>query len=772
MSEGNSKFLTPEKAKSFYCFFGVSILSFLLRFPAFFIQTMIFYMFQDRDMSRAQALLDGKMIFFGPELTGGGNLPGPFYYFLLSPPIWLGLGWMGAWYWMFVLIAAGAVCGWYFIRSKYDSVTASVWLLIFSFLQPIHHLTITFFNPSFNILFLVLANILTVLAFTSEKQKVRDRSILFAFLISGLIIQIHYSGITHLLALLFLLAMAAKLRLPKPAIRKTVQGIGIFLLTLSPFLFWQIFAHFNIYLGQAQSYVGSTAGSIPSLLSYFKISTSAIQFIILCFQKLYLVLPVIFLIGIFLRYLFFSKSSAESSSLQTPEDAKNQSMLKVLLAISAFNFIPFSFYFFVPQGSRYGAPFAITMSFLAVVFIRKIFNSAEKWKKFNYAAIVALAVMVGFICYWNLYRNQVIQKYFLSVLVMILVLTAVLYWRQKRTLIPLFSFLLIAILSQTQGLVQAKLVKGIHSEGNMPVYWQWNLIWPQIYKRTGWGVEEALARTFFINHQREQSPRQAYLHFVKNLTYEANPLAKMPDGYFVTIDKPQGQDLKEWMINESIQKEIKEALISGDIVIGKYDKMARVSVAPYFVINKKQLPAYFHSAGWGYASLPEENILQSIKEPNGAIKLQQSKYLFKWNDCPDHHRYCDAGMIVDVKSDERGQYSFDVLAVGLALSQSSKWISPTWTQAWVNPYLDVTCGSETKRFQLATSVGYNRQYVGVDKFFQFPMVNNSILLPLNRHFEMTCQSNVSEMTAGFDNSLVEREYDSVTIPGHKQTLKF
>ena len=771
MQESNSSltFIKSEKSRNVFRFLGISSLSFLLRYPGFFIQGLVFYIFQDRDISRTQELLSGKMIFFGPELTGGGNLPGPFYYFLLSPAVALGLDWVNTWYWMFILMAMGGVCGWYFIRAQYDSVTATIWLLLFSFLQPIQHLINTFFNPSFSILFLVLANVLTLKSFADPRKEVRNRSILFSFFICALIIQIHYSGITQLFAILFLALASEKLGLPSPDRKKMIQGFGIFLLTLSPFFIWQVLSKFNIYLGQPQSYVGSTSGSIPSLLAYFKISTSFSQFMLLCLQKLFLVLPIIFLIGlIYKAFIFKLPNLEETKSDETSKD----SLFKVLLTISVFNFIPFSFYFFVPQGSRYGAPFAISMSFLAIVVVTKIFSSEVKWKKFNSFGLIAWLIMLGFILYWGILKVPVLLGYYSTGLVLILLSAAVLYWKKAKNNLPLLSFILIGLLAQTQGFVQARLAKSIHAEGNMPVYWQWKAIWPRIYLMTGWSKEEAFARTYFINHQREQSARRAYDYFVNGLNFKSNKMNKKPDGFFVSIDKKPGLDLKEWMLTEPIQQELKEALISGDIVIGKYEMGAKVTVAPYFVVNKVKLPEYFHSAGWGYNSFPEQDLLRKISAPSGAIQLAESKFLFKWNDCPDHHQFCDSGMIVDLKSSEKGNYSLDVLAIGLALSQSSKWISPTWTQAWISPFLEVTCGQKKQRFEIASSVGYNRKYIGVDKYFQFPMVNNSFLLPHRRHFEFECSTKVSEIAAGYKSSLIEREYDSVEIPGHEETIKF
>jgi hypothetical protein len=69
-----------------------------------------FTIFQVRDFSRAMELVRGHPIFFGPEGTGGGILPGPLYSLLLAIPLGLGGGWWTVWILMSLCASYANVC--------------------------------------------------------------------------------------------------------------------------------------------------------------------------------------------------------------------------------------------------------------------------------------------------------------------------------------------------------------------------------------------------------------------------------------------------------------------------------------------------------------------------------------------------------------------------------------------------------------------------------------------------------------------------------------
>ena len=753
-------------------FMGLMFLSMILQYPPYFSPIAVFYVFQERDILRAQELLNGNFIFFGPELTGGGNLPGPFYYFLLSPSLLFGLEWVGAWTWMFILLSLGGVLGWYFFRSKYNTLTAFLWLILYSLALPTILLTQVFLNPSFSILFIVLINIYTLKAFGENSQVKRNRAFILACFFVGLAIQLHYSSLPYLFSLILLQIFAKKLKIFSVDLKKFYLGLGVFGLTLAPFLIWQFFKKFKIELGQLLPYGGTVTNALPSLFSHFKTSldTTISQFLFLAVQKLFLVIPAIFLIFAVLQLIFSGEKKEPTDRHFIKTD--NSVLIKILSVCLFFSFIPFSFYFFVPQGSRYGAQFSITISFLAVVIYDKFQTSKAKLKYFN---LISLFVLIGtcifiFFADFTYYSNEVIK-----ILILFFSLLLIAYFHRNKMQVNnsaiLLSFILTGCLALAQANIQNRVRYQIHKGNNAPAYAHWKKIWIKILNDTGWSYSEAIQRIYFINHHIEQSPKMAYELLVKSHSKKQAQLSILPDGYFVSIVKPVGQETLKWLIEQPIQEEIRTGLLSGDIIIGEHDTNSNVLVAPYFVVNKKSLPSHFHNTGLGYRKLPEENLLRSFEDSVGVKKIADNEYLFKWNECLDKHHYCDTGVIARVTKEQSNVYRFDIKVVGLPLSQSSLWISPGWTQAWIGPYLEIKCGETTKLVKIASSIGYNHKYLGLDSFFKYQLTNNSLLAPFKRSFEVQCKGLLSEISIGRESSSVEQVTGLINLPKQKLTIK-
>lgn len=85
---------------------------------------MLFTIFQERDLERARQMAKGEWIFFGPELSGGGHLPGAFYYYINAIPIWLGFDWEGAWVLNLLVAALTFALVWWGFR-KFLSVESA-----------------------------------------------------------------------------------------------------------------------------------------------------------------------------------------------------------------------------------------------------------------------------------------------------------------------------------------------------------------------------------------------------------------------------------------------------------------------------------------------------------------------------------------------------------------------------------------------------------------------------------------------------------------------
>jgi hypothetical protein len=218
------------RSKTALEFAFVALLAFVL-FLGFFDSTWP-SIFQARDFRRTEELLRGHPIFFGPEQTGGGNLPGGFYYLLLAAPLALG-GWEAAWCWMVLLAALSAAVLWIFARKNFG-LSCAVLVLAIYVSSPMLGATIRiFFNPSFVPLFVSLT--LVAFAHSFTEKRIQGAWIAACFLL-GLAAQLHSSAHFLLLGGLLLQGMAPRLGLKRVPRRELWLGLAAFLLPLLPYM--------------------------------------------------------------------------------------------------------------------------------------------------------------------------------------------------------------------------------------------------------------------------------------------------------------------------------------------------------------------------------------------------------------------------------------------------------------------------------------------------------------------------------------------------------
>lgn len=745
-----------------------------IRFGGFDFNYSIFYIFQARDLARAQELLQGNLIFFGPELTGGGNSPGPFYYFLLLPPLYLGLGWVGTWWWMQILAALGGALGGYFFRLKTGIAGAIFWTILYSFSVPGIQVGRQFLNPGFISLFLVLIIIFILKAFEeSSSDSERGRFFVAACFICGLVIQIHVSSIVFFLVLIALQAFSKRIGLLSIKRKSFFSGMAAFIFLLVPFGVWQILKKYGIEIGQASIPAGKVTNSLPSLLASFKNIplASEYDFFTLSFKKIFFEVSPILLIVIGLKAFDRWKFGSQRQDLLT---SKNRTMIKIALIFLLFSFLPFSFYFFVPQGMRYAVPFGVSMLFLTVLVSQDYLKEKSNIAKFNFACLIFLSI--SFMNHFKIEKSVAeyllsAEGYFAFSALAILIGYGLFSSRNKREIV--ISIVLVALLSQSQFVAENKFLKEIYKGVKMTNFLQWKIIWTKIYQETGWTYKEAINRIYFVNHHIEQDPEAPYKIIINQMSPNSTSGSDLPDGYFVAIDKPRDQEAMEWLLKQTLQEDVKTALLTKNIVLGKNKPAMEGLIVPYFIKNKEIFPKSIHNNGVGYNQLPEERLFQNRKIVSGVEKLTAHKFLFRWNECPDNNRYCDTGAIVEIQKEKKDELKLKVTIIGLPLSQSSSWINPTWTQAWILPYLEIKCAGQIKKINLISSIGYNRKYDVAIQSFRYPAGNHSILAPFEKTFHISCQrSQLAEISIGRTSSQVVQEPDFIVLPGQKLTYHF
>ena len=201
-----------------------TICFFVLAFLLFYIDISFYYsVFSERDISRAKAWLEGSFYWPGPEMSGGSNLPGPFFYFLLFPAILMGdntysqvVLWTILWVSLIYTLA-------FFFLSKIVSHKESLLVFLITFIASRHMKNhFAMLNPEFAVMFHVLA--LITLYYWREKRN--NLYLYLTGLVIALGIQVHLLTALHVITV-FLFYIIDK--------SKNIKALLLFLfLALSP----------------------------------------------------------------------------------------------------------------------------------------------------------------------------------------------------------------------------------------------------------------------------------------------------------------------------------------------------------------------------------------------------------------------------------------------------------------------------------------------------------------------------------------------------------
>jgi hypothetical protein len=730
------------------------------------LQRTVFYAFQTRDLNRAFELLNGNSIFYGPEMTGGGNLPGPLYYFLLVPALIFGNAWEHAWLEMVLLAAFAAVAAWWYLRTNGFRLGALLACTMLALAVYTQHFFSIFINPSYQFFLLIPALILICRAFDPAHSEImRGRSFVAAALVTGLSLQLHFSMAFLIPAMFTLQVFYKKLAVPQIPSRYVGLAIGALPLASLPYLIWLVLQNGP---GQEWNYVGNARDVIPTLLFLFKaIQNIALKDVarILTNHLLSGVNPVLWVLGIgwALSQILKFRFGSDWTSEDLPKKNRGFALAKPLAVCAAFGFIPFSYIAVVPIANRYGLIMLVAITLLVALLQDSMLSSKLRQHCFNaVAALTAVLLLV-----W-LFRSHIEWTQITLIVTAGFIALWLTYFNVKLSPAKAAGFLL----SVTVVLLHREVYRAglFHTEANSQImirHEQWQMAWTDIYRQTGWSVDQVKQRVFFVNAHLDGDPEPMYRTVVKALGNVPTP-EHVPDGFFIVVNPPSGEEgLQQWLENAAIPPELRNGIRNGDIQLGSIGWNG-VWTIPYRVRKGSNLPKHFHNWALFYKSQPAPNPLAELKS-NSAKKTENS-YVFKWNECPDQSRYCDNGALVKL-TQHKDFVDLQVEVIGESLSQNSPWIHPTWTQAWNRPFVELTCGTSTRTFELASSIGFKREYMEYQPITTYFVANNSLLAPFTRHFRVPCSEPLRSLAVGRESSTVDRLRTSITLPAKKLTVK-
>lgn len=733
-----------------------------------------YWLFQERDLLRAKKLLQGQLIFFGPEATGGGNLPGGLYYWLLALGQTFGSLLMGPWF-LNVLFFAFSLGGIYFYFSRKLGVAFGfAGIGIFFGLPSTMALLFTFLNVSYLPFFCVFAVMAGVVSFSKVDKHQGKWWCLSCFLV-GLGVQLHFSILIVLLAGFWLQFVAPPERIARMSRRIFSLGLLAFFLPLLPYLTWSMFRFAGVEFSQSPPlYVGSIIRAVPSLFRIIFSSTHggfenvSSQLVAGIFSGIPVFLLIIFIIE--LAFKFFLNAAPILHSIES----------KVSWYYLVICALPMSYGLFAPIGRRYVLPFSVAALFFILFYIADLHRHRDnkKLRVLNYTS--ALIITIGLLMLFKLVVVEKNNLSFFSSQSPLLTATAVaaffgipaLMWKNSSQSLWLsLSFCVGTSLLASTTLIYSN---SGSRKSRMPSIGQFRAIAERIHSETSWSEDEVRQRVLFVNPHMEQYFPTIYKETIKDKEQVVVPTENRPNGYIVTkrvVPKgKRGKSFSEWLKEQAIPLEIKSALDKGSLQITSTALVRGLVLASYKINDTNDMPPFFHNIGFPYEEYHKHKLFKPlVKSSVGVVPTESDQYLFYWNLSPYRAVEFMTGAIVQVDK-KKDHVSLDIEVIGTPISQPSPWVTILWTEAWQESFVNIVCDKKAHRFQLAYAIGNHPDFMV--NFTTMAGGNNSFLAPFRRHLQTTCKGKLKEVSIGRKFSVVGDTIDYKKIPAEPVTLKF
>jgi hypothetical protein len=746
---------------------GLFLIFLFLLNPLELLDQTYFYIFQGRDIDRARLILQGKGVFFGPEMTGGGNLPGPLYYVLLAVGLLFKSNWLSSWWIQYVLAFVGSIFGAYAFR-KSSPIVRLFCVALFATAPFTAWFLQVFLNVSSLIPFVAAALTFIWIAFIDEDSKRRNFAFMAGSLLIGIGLQFHLSILFLFAAMLYIQFFSKRIGvMPVPG-EIFFKGLFLFFLPSIPYFVWLICAKFGIHFGKAAFYSGEADNALATnaFLIQNYLSAPFSKLLKSWMEKLLFTVPFPLV-----PLLITSLVATYKKKWTSIPDRR----LKIILICLLFSLIPYLNWYISPQANRYTIPFYLCLVYVTLILFENLLSSENNFSLFLKIAIPfqillwLVAAKIG--------SAIEFKSYLISNILVIIITYGLLHLFAKKIILmglpAILSVLLVISINHVQKFVTPEILFSSRSaEGFMPTYSDWKKILLPIYARTGWSFDELKTKVYFIGHHNNQAPDLFLDAFKDKLPPVESPMS--PDGFFVSNrfgvnSRSKKKNIYNWLLRQNLHKDVLSAIKAGDIKIG--DNISDTNlIAPYWILKQTSLPRHFHNVGEGYNVSTEDLRLTEVQASEGIKKLSDSEYMFKWNESPDQDPYCSTGAFVRINKSSSNQTIIALRIIGTTISQRSPWISPNWTQAWLSPYLEVSCDDKIHKFIISSSIGFRREYSHLSRT-PFFAGNNSIVAPFEKDFVVNCQRPVKHISLGRNNSEIEMLTSVKIIPGKVLTLK-
>ena len=687
---------------------GVQILAFfILAFIIFYLGISIEWsVFSERDISRAVAWLNGNFYWPGPEMSGGNNLPGPFFYFLLFPAILVGdnvysqtVLWTITWFALTYTVAFSFI-------SKITSHKETLLIFLITFIFSIKNIIYSWaINAEFAVMFHVLA--LIGLYYWREK-----RSSIYLYL-TGLVIALGIQ--VHLLVAIHSLTVLLFYIIDKSE-RKKLKALLLFLLiAFSSMLIYKLLKNFHVFETSGNynnEHINHVLENIFSEKWFRNIKRHIIPFV-----------------PSFILYFVFIVSQKKKLQKWTIK-----SSTKNLLIITA---IPFLVAFLVARKFWY----LLFMPVFFIILISKCFDNLlpnNSNKKINFLLVYTIfnLIYVLLLKYesitflLNPFKLIFIENQFaLYIFFFIFFILAVtsFQWHNKIQYKSILLGFFLFILAQISALYvfpknfsKASYPKKSFSSA-WPSYKELYPLMKRIYLDTGWSPKTTMQKILSIGTRTEISLLTYYTMTVENLNKSITPPPHFPyntqntslkqnhswkentftkdklTGYFIIQHLQNFIEYKQenWksylsqssLLSPILSREIKEK----KIVILKPKLYKSYWLIPYKTTENSLFPEGFHNIGQPYYWeepdwLKECNQTQTFKNENG---------LFYCKVLPGHLQKAGLNIYFSKNIQKEVSFSLIIQSVGPLLASPVPSVNLNGVESWSDIQIYLDCNNKS-----------------------------------------------------------------------------